>query len=104
MAAKELCLLLLLVSPMLARRYPSFRLRQLRKELHRDDSVQGDVGEKLILTRYLKEGRIEEARNLSRVAGGPFPEDIPSYSGFFTVNSEYDSNMFFWFFPAEVTK
>ena len=25
-----------------------------------------------------------------------------SYSGFFTVNKTYDSNMFFWFFPSEV--
>ena len=27
---------------------------------------------------------------------------FPSYSGFFTVNETYGSNMFFWFFPAQV--
>jgi hypothetical protein len=61
-----------------------------------------EVGYKLILTPYIEAGNIEEARTLSAVSGGPFPDDIPSYSGFFTVNKQYDSNLFFWFFPAEV--
>ncbi|XP_063233689.1 venom serine carboxypeptidase-like [Bacillus rossius redtenbacheri] len=103
MAAERLFLLLLLAGPVLTRRYPSFRLRRRYSEQHQQQvpDVRGAVGERLILTGYLGEGRLEEARNLSRVTGGPFPEDIPSYSGFFTVNSEYDSNIFFWFFPAE---
>jgi vitellogenic carboxypeptidase-like protein len=62
-----------------------------------------DVGSQLILTPYIEAGNIEEARNLSAVSGGPFPQEIPSYSGFFTVNKQYDSNLFFWFFPAEVS-
>jgi len=33
------------------------------------------------------------------------PGDQPeSYSGFITVDKSYDSNMFFWFFPATVSK
>ena len=67
------------------------------------EQEQRDVGTRLILTPYIESGNIEEARNLSRVSGGPFPEDIPSYSGFFTVNETYDSNLFFWFFPSEVS-
>ncbi|GFG31066.1 hypothetical protein Cfor_09288, partial [Coptotermes formosanus] len=63
--------------------------------------VADDVGSKLILTPYIDAGNTEEARRLSAVSGGPFPDDIPSYSGFFTVNAQYDSNLFFWFFPAE---
>ena len=62
-----------------------------------------EVGSKLFLTPYIEAGNIQEARNLSAVSGGPFPDDIPSYSGFFTVNKQYDSNLFFWFFPAEVS-
>lgn len=27
---------------------------------------------------------------------------MESYAGYFTVNKEYNSNLFFWFFPAEV--
>jgi vitellogenic carboxypeptidase-like protein len=62
-----------------------------------------DVGSKLILTPYIEAGNIDKARTLSAVSGGPFPADIPSYSGFFTVNKQFDSNLFFWFFPAEVS-
>jgi hypothetical protein len=41
------------------------------------------------------------AQNLSRV--GPLKgTNIESYSGFFTVNKTTNSNMFFWFFPAQV--
>ena len=65
-------------------------------------TLADDLGSKLFLTPYIEDGNIEEARRLSAVSGGPFPDDIPSYSGFFTVNKEYDSNLFFWFFPAEV--
>jgi len=39
------------------------------------------------------------ARALSEVKG---VGELPSYSGFFTVNETYGSNMFFWFFPAQV--
>nr|CAD7574031.1 unnamed protein product [Timema californicum] len=60
-----------------------------------------DVGEVLLLTPYLEEGRVEEARNLSRVNLEPY-SDIASYSGFFTVNKQFNSNLFFWFFPAEM--
>ncbi|GFX54290.1 probable serine carboxypeptidase CPVL [Trichonephila clavipes] len=55
----------------------------------------------LILTPYIENGQIEEARSLSKVGRLPrVPSNIPSYSGFITVNKTYNSNMFFWFFPA----
>uniref|UniRef100_A0A146L0Q8 Venom serine carboxypeptidase n=1 Tax=Lygus hesperus TaxID=30085 RepID=A0A146L0Q8_LYGHE len=56
-------------------------------------------GQPLILTPYLKGNRREEGKKAARV-----PDILPgveSYSGFFTVNEKYDSNMFFWFFPTE---
>lgn len=41
-----------------------------------------------------------QARNLSAVN---HPEiNIPNYAGYFTVNKEFNSNLFFWFFPAKV--
>ncbi|OQV21672.1 putative serine carboxypeptidase CPVL [Hypsibius exemplaris] len=55
----------------------------------------------LILTPYITSGQIELAQKLSSV-------DIlseyyrQSYSGFLTVNASDNSNMFFWFFPAEI--
>ncbi|KAJ4443403.1 hypothetical protein ANN_05071 [Periplaneta americana] len=63
--------------------------------------TEEEVGSPLILTPYVQSGKVEEAQNLSAVRGGPFSDDIPSYSGYFTVNENFNSNMFFWFFPAE---
>lgn len=60
-----------------------------------------DVGEPLILTPLIQAGKIEKARKLSRVTNFT---SIESYSGYFTVNETYNSNMFFWFFPAAVSK
>lgn len=61
-------------------------------------------GDPLFLTPYITSGNIVEARNLSLVLTLPNSSlDIPSrpsYSGFITVNETYDSNLFFWFFPA----
>lgn len=61
-----------------------------------------DVGEPLFLTPYIEAGQLSEGRNLSKV--GPLEgTDIESYAGFFTVNKEYNSNIFFWYFPALVS-
>ncbi|KAI5633505.1 serine carboxypeptidase domain-containing protein [Phthorimaea operculella] len=61
----------------------------------------GDAGEPLFLTPYIENGNITEARALARV---PFTESlrIKSYAGYFTVNKAYNSNQFFWYFPAMV--
>ncbi|KAJ8712659.1 hypothetical protein PYW08_007963 [Mythimna loreyi] len=61
----------------------------------------GDPGPPLFLTPYVENGKIEEGRRLARV---PFTESlrIKSYAGYFTVNKTYDSNQFFWYFPAMV--
>ncbi|XP_047518088.1 venom serine carboxypeptidase [Pieris napi] len=61
----------------------------------------GDPGSPLFLTQYVESGNITEGRRLARVE---FTEAlrIKSYSGFFTVNKKYDSNQFFWYFPAMV--
>ncbi|KAJ1100487.1 hypothetical protein NDU88_005572 [Pleurodeles waltl] len=60
-----------------------------------------DPGKPLFLTPYLESGRIQEARELSLV--GQLPGyNVKSYSGYLTVNKTYNSNLFFWFFPAQV--
>ncbi|CAG7831463.1 unnamed protein product, partial [Allacma fusca] len=56
-----------------------------------------DVGKPLLLTPYIRAGKIQEAQAASRVTN---LTDVVSYSGFLTVNEKYGSNMFFWFFPA----
>ncbi|XP_063838437.1 vitellogenic carboxypeptidase-like isoform X2 [Ostrinia nubilalis] len=52
----------------------------------------------LKLTPFIKNGSTELARTLSRVDPSQFL-NVTSHSGFLTVNEEYDSNIFFWFFP-----
>uniref|UniRef100_A0A7S1S0W9 Carboxypeptidase n=1 Tax=Alexandrium catenella TaxID=2925 RepID=A0A7S1S0W9_ALECA len=59
-------------------------------------------GEPLNLSPLLKEGRIEEARNLSAVhlplADG---QRIPSHSGYYESDEAAGNNMFWWYFPAQ---
>jgi vitellogenic carboxypeptidase-like protein len=62
-------------------------------------AVDDDPGEPLFLTPYIEQGKIDEARRLSAVELTPFKQQ--SFSGYLTVNKEYNSNMFFWFFPAQ---
>ncbi|KAF5282415.1 hypothetical protein FQR65_LT14309 [Abscondita terminalis] len=54
----------------------------------------------LILTPYLEKGNTAEARNAAEVQYDKL-EDVKSYAGYFTVSKEFNSNMFFWFFPSE---
>ncbi|XP_078572238.1 putative serine carboxypeptidase CPVL [Branchiostoma floridae x Branchiostoma japonicum] len=57
-----------------------------------------DYGDPLFLTPYLEQGMAEKARMLSEVH---LPgTTVNSFSGYLTVNKTYNSNMFFWFFPA----
>ncbi|XP_011880871.1 PREDICTED: venom serine carboxypeptidase [Vollenhovia emeryi] len=58
-----------------------------------------DAGAPLILTPLIENGKIDEARSKAVVQHKEMG-DISSYSGYFTVNKEYNSNLFFWFFPA----
>lgn len=61
------------------------------------------AGKKLILTPYLDDGNDLKARQLSRVNKRLFL-NVTSYAGYLTVDKQYNSNLFFWFFPAEGTE
>lgn len=58
------------------------------------------VDSKLILTPYVKSGEVWKARRLARVNPDPFL-NVTSFSGYLTVNESLNSNLWFWFFPAE---
>ncbi|ELW67918.1 putative serine carboxypeptidase CPVL [Tupaia chinensis] len=63
--------------------------------------LQGDTGRPLFLTPYIKAGKIKEGKERSMVS--PLPGvSIKSYAGYITVNETYNSNLFFWFFPAQI--
>jgi len=57
----------------------------------------------LLLTPYIEKGLLSEAKNLSLVKDLPNVKNIESYSGFLTINKEFNSNLFFWFFPSFVS-
>ncbi|XP_066600490.1 venom serine carboxypeptidase [Prorops nasuta] len=62
---------------------------------------QEDVESPLFLTPLIESGKIEEARKEATVQHKEMG-DVNSYAGYLTVNKEYNSNLFFWFFPAQL--
>ncbi|XP_011266007.2 venom serine carboxypeptidase isoform X1 [Camponotus floridanus] len=58
-----------------------------------------DPGIPLFLTPLIENGEIQEARTKALVQHKDMG-NVTSYSGYFTVNETYNSNLFFWFFPA----
>lgn len=62
--------------------------------------LSDDPGEPLFVTKLIEAGKIEQAQTLSEVKLPDFG-DVKSYSGYLTVNEARDSNLFFWYFPAE---
>ncbi|XP_075811448.1 putative serine carboxypeptidase CPVL isoform X2 [Microtus pennsylvanicus] len=62
---------------------------------------QGNAGQPLFLSPYIKAGKIKEGQKKSMVSPF-FGMSLKSYSGYITVNKTYNSNLFFWFFPAQV--
>lgn len=59
----------------------------------------GKTSEPLYLTPYVTAGRIEDGQRESEVR--PFLKGIKSYSGYLTVDTGYNSNLFFWYFPSK---
>lgn len=57
----------------------------------------------MILTPYIENGNDYRARQLAKVDKKLF-HNVTSYSGYLTVDSEKNSNLWFWFFPAEGTE
>lgn len=58
----------------------------------------------LYLTPLIRDGRLTEARTACAVQ---LPNDtaaVKSCAGYLTVDDQHDSNMFFWFFPAQYKK
>nr|AAZ43093.2 serine carboxypeptidase 1 [Triatoma infestans] len=60
----------------------------------------GDYDDPLFLTPYIEQGAIEEGQRAAMVT--LMDGNSVSYSGFLTVNKQYNSNLFFWYFPAEI--
>lgn len=63
------------------------------------EPIKGDPGQPLILTPLIEQNKIQEAQNASEVYFNGF-KHIKSFSGYFTVNKPFNSNLFFWYFPS----
>ncbi|KAH6930251.1 hypothetical protein HPB50_012263 [Hyalomma asiaticum] len=65
-------------------------------------TIEGVDGDPLYLTPLINSGQLNEARSRSQTGriGGDELEYILGYSGYLTVNEEFNSNLFFWFVPA----
>lgn len=87
------------ISPAWHKRRPFVSMFPEKKELF---GAQGGVGDPLILTPYLEQKKIHLAYEKARVSG--LSDHVHSFSGFFTVNKKFNSNLFFWFVPSKVKK
>lgn len=79
--------------------FPLWPISNTTSALNKDE-LKSLVESKLILTPYVKSGEYWKARRLSRVNSEHFL-NVTSFSGYFTVNETHNSNLWFWFFPAE---
>lgn len=92
-----LCSIVVLITPTYTAKrsfinpYPRFK--------HYHDG--GDPGEALYLTDIIAKDPLE-AQKRAKVDGDGLLGQVQSYAGYLTVNKQYESNTFFWYFPAEV--
>jgi hypothetical protein len=83
------------------RKYPRHPRRSTQQFFNEElkEGLQGS--DPLFITPLLEAGDAEVARELSKV--GFIVEGLQdSHAGYFTVNKEFGSNIFFWLFKAKV--
>ncbi|XP_055916994.1 venom serine carboxypeptidase-like [Eupeodes corollae] len=78
---------------------PTFEIPKFPSDGHTFNKIDLEDG-RLLLTPYIEAGLQSTARKLAKVDRGLFL-NTTSYAGYLTVDEERDSNLFFWFFPAE---
>lgn len=74
---------------------------KLQSHVGNAEDFEGDDGEPLFITPLLEGGK--DVKEIQKMAAIDLPDlkDFPGYSGFLTVNKTTNSNMFFWYFPAQ---
>ncbi|XP_001603004.1 venom serine carboxypeptidase-like [Nasonia vitripennis] len=63
-------------------------------------SSHSEKNQPLYLTKLIESGNFNEARQRALVKSQHFL-NIESYAGYFTINKQYNSNTFFWYFPSQ---
>lgn len=78
--------------------------REVRQRQEAEDDTEfgsdDDTGEALFLTPLIKDGKLDEAKSKSKIGTLGADHEVPGYSGYITVNPQYNSNLFFWFVPS----
>lgn len=74
------------------------RFPNVYKEI-KTEEVTGDAGVPLFLTPFIEKKLIKEGQDAALVKFSEF-QNVKSYSGYLTVDKNFDSNLFFWFFPS----
>ena len=64
-------------------------------------ALASKAGEPLFLTSYIENGQLEIARKKAEVHHMKM-KGVKSYAGYLTINKEYNSNTFFWYFPSKL--
>ncbi|XP_026753233.2 venom serine carboxypeptidase-like [Galleria mellonella] len=59
-----------------------------------------EAGSPLLLTPFIEEKKLKEAREAAYVDPDYLLPDMDSYAGYLTVNKEYNANLWFWYFPV----
>ncbi|XP_052893201.1 vitellogenic carboxypeptidase-like [Anopheles moucheti] len=62
--------------------------------------IKGNNGDPLLLTPYIESGNISAGQSAARVQHSRI-RGIESYAGFLTVDKRFNSNLYFWYFPAK---
>lgn len=62
--------------------------------------VNSYPGPPLLLTPFIEQGKIKDALTAANVVFNGFKQ-LTSYAGYLTVNKAFNSNLFFWYFPAQ---
>jgi hypothetical protein len=79
----------------------------------KDHTYFEEVGDPLFLSNFIEAGRVLDAREASivRINETQYPDlkllnngGRETYSGYITINKACDSNLFFWFVPAKVSR
>lgn len=65
----------------------------------KQEPITGDPGAPLFLTPLIEQGKIKQAQTAAEVNFDGFKK-VKSYAGYLTVDKNFNSNLFFWYFPS----
>ncbi|CAH1183826.1 unnamed protein product [Phaedon cochleariae] len=96
---KQTALILCIVIQVYHASFPNVYPKIKSEKVTDADEVTDDPGVPLFLTPLIEQNKIKEAQTAALVHFNGF-KNVQSYAGYLTVDKTFNSNLFFWFFPA----